>query len=220
MLDREAKKVLIGRRIAAELKDGDYVNLGIGLPTEVANHIPPGIRVIFQSENGILGAGPAPSPGEEDPDLINAGGGPITAIPGASYFDSFLSFSIIRGGHIDMTVLGALQVDAKGNIANWMIPGKLVPGIGGAMDLVVGARQVVAAMEHVDKDGNPKILERCTLPLTGAGVVTLIVTDMAVIRVTKRGLKLEEVASWTNIDDVQAATGAPLLIEGTVGVFS
>lgn len=220
MLDREAKKVLIGRRIAAELKDGDYVNLGIGLPTEVANHIPPGIRVIFQSENGILGAGPAPAPGEEDPDLINAGGGPITAIPGASYFDSFLSFSIIRGGHIDMTVLGALQVDAEGNIANWMIPGKLVPGIGGAMDLVVGARQVVAAMEHVDKDGNPKILERCTLPLTGAGVVTLIVTDMAVIRVTPRGLKLEEVASWTNIEEVKAATGAPLLIEGTVGVFS
>ncbi|MBU1510315.1 3-oxoacid CoA-transferase subunit B [Myxococcota bacterium] len=220
MLDRDAKRVLIGKRIAQELKDGDYVNLGIGLPVEVANHIPEGIRVFFQSENGILGAGPAPLPGQEDPDLINAGGGPITAIPGASYFDSFISFSLIRGGHINMTVLGALQVDAQGNIANWSIPGKLVPGIGGAMDLVVGARQVVAAMEHTDKDGNPKILEACTLPLTGAGVVTLIVTDMAVIRVTPAGLRLCEVASWTNVDDVVAATGARLLIDGPVGTFS
>ncbi|MBU1068956.1 3-oxoacid CoA-transferase subunit B [Myxococcota bacterium] len=220
MLDRDAKRVLIGKRIAQELKDGDYVNLGIGLPVEVANHIPEGIRVFFQSENGILGAGPAPLPGQEDPDLINAGGGPITAIPGASYFDSFLSFSLIRGGHINMTVLGALQVDAQGNIANWSIPGKLVPGIGGAMDLVVGARQVVAAMEHTDKDGNPKILEACTLPLTGAGVVTLIVTDMAVIRVTPAGLRLCEVASWTTVDDVVAATGARLLIDGPVGTFS
>ncbi len=219
MLDREAKKVLIGKRIARELKDGDYVNLGIGLPTEVANHIPPGIRVFFQSENGILGAGPAPAPGTEDPDLINAGGGSITAIPGASFFDSFLSFSIIRGGHIDMTVLGALQVDAVGNIANWMIPGKVVPGMGGAMDLVVGAKQVVAAMEHVDKDGNPKIMENCSLPLTGAKVVTLIVTDMAVIRVTPEGLVLTEVASWTTVDDVIAATGAPLKLAETIGVF-
>ena len=220
MLDRDAKKVLIGKRIAQELCDGDYVNLGIGLPVEVANHIPQGIRVFFQSENGILGAGPAPAPGKEDPDLINAGGGPITAIPGAAYFDSFLSFSLIRGGHINMTVLGALQVDARGNIANWMIPGKLVPGIGGAMDLVSGAKQVVAAMEHVDKDGNPKILEHCTLPLTGAGVVTLIVTDMAVIRVTPAGLRLVEVASWTTVDDVVAATEAKLIIDGPVGVFS
>ncbi|PKN23178.1 MAG: succinyl-CoA--3-ketoacid-CoA transferase [Deltaproteobacteria bacterium HGW-Deltaproteobacteria-22] len=219
-MDRDAKRVLIGKRIAQELKDGDYVNLGIGLPVEVANHIPEGIRVFFQSENGILGAGPAPLPGQEDPDLINAGGGAITAIPGASYFDSFISFSLIRGGHINMTVLGALQVDAQGNIANWSIPGKLVPGIGGAMDLVVGARQVVAAMEHTDKDGNPKILEACTLPLTGAGVVTLIVTDMAVIRVTPAGLSLCEVASWTNVDDVVASTGARLLIDGPVGTFS
>ena len=219
MLDRDAKRILIGKRIAQELNDGDYVNLGIGLPVEVANHIPAGIRVFFQSENGILGAGPAPAPGQEDPDLINAGGGFITAIPGAMYFDSFLSFSLIRGGHINMTVLGALQVDAKGNIANWMIPGKLVPGIGGAMDLVSGARQVVVAMEHTDKDGNPKILKECTLPLTGAGVVTLIVTDMAVIRVTPAGLRLLEVASWTTVDDVVAATAAKLIIDGPVGIF-
>jgi len=220
MLDRDAKRILIGRRIARELKDGDYVNLGIGMPVEVANHIPPGIRVFFQSENGIIGAGPAPAPGQEDPDLINAGGGPITAIPGATFFDSFLSFSIVRSGHIAMTVLGALQVDAKGNIANWMIPGKIVPGMGGAMDLVVGARQVVVDMEHVDKDGSPKILEECTLPLTGAGVVSLIVTDMAVIRVTPAGLRLCEVASWTNVADVVAATGAKLIIDGPVGTFS
>ncbi|MBW6516359.1 MAG: CoA transferase subunit B [Candidatus Cloacimonetes bacterium] len=218
-MDKDLKKALIGKRIAQELKDGDFVNLGIGLPTEVANHIPPGINVFFQSENGIMGVGPAPNEGEEDKDLINAGGGYITAMKGASYFDTCLSFAIIRGGHIDMTVLGALQVDQEGNLANWMIPGKLVPGMGGAMDLVTGSRKVVIAMEHCDKNGNPKILKKCTLPLTAKNKVNLIVTDKAVIEVTAQGLLLREISHGMTVDDVLKVTEADLIIPDHVGVF-
>jgi acetate CoA/acetoacetate CoA-transferase beta subunit len=212
-------RVRIGKRIAAELKDGDFVNLGIGMPTEVANHIPAGIHVYFQSENGMLGVGPAPEPGKEDPDLINAGGGFVTQTKGASYFDSCTSFAIIRGGHLDMTVLGALQVDEKGNLANWMIPGKLVPGMGGAMDLVAGAKKVVIAMEHCDKKGNPKILKQCALPLTAAGKVSLIVTDMAVMEVTAKGLLLREIAADTSLEAVVKATEADLIVPENIGIF-
>jgi len=213
------KRALIGRRIALELKDGDYVNLGIGLPTEVANHIPEGIHVLFQSENGMLGVGPAPMAGEEDKDLINAGGGYVTALQGASYFDSATSFAVIRGGHLDITVLGALQVDQEGNLANWMIPGKLVPGMGGAMDLVTGAKKVIVAMEHCDKSGNSKILKKCTLPLTAKGRVSLIVTDMAVLEKSDAGLILKEIASGLSIEDVVKATEADLIIPDKVGSF-
>jgi len=218
-MDREQKREMIAKRIARELQDGYYVNLGIGIPTMVANYIPEDKTVFIQSENGILGVGPRPQPGEEDRDYINAGGGHITAIPGAAVFDSFTSFSLIRGGHLDMSVLGSLQVDQVGNIANWMIPGKRTPGMGGAMDLVSGAREVVAAMEHVDPKGNSKVLKRCTLPLTGAGVLTLIVTDMAAMRVTPQGLVLVDIASWTTLDDVLAATDADLIVPDEVGVF-
>lgn len=206
------KRAQIGARIARELKDGDYVNLGIGLPTEVANHIPPGIHVVFQSENGIMGVGPAPEQGTEDKDMINAGGGSITALPGASFFDSALSFGIIRGGHLDFTVLGALQVDQEGNLANWMIPGKLIPGMGGAMDLVTGAKNVIVAMEHCDKHGNPKILKQCILPLTAKGRVSMIVTEMAVLVVTPEGLLLKEVSEGYSVADVVKATAADLII--------
>lgn len=212
-------RVRIGKRIAAELKDGDFVNLGIGMPTEVANHIPEGVHVYFQSENGMLGVGPAPEHGKEDPDLINAGGGFVTQTNGASFFDSCTSFAIIRGGHLDMTVLGALQVDAKGNLANWMIPGKLVPGMGGAMDLVAGAKKVVIAMEHCDKKGNSKILKHCTLPLTAAGKVSLIVTDMAVLEVTPKGLLLREIAADTSLEAVIKATEAELIVAEELGIF-
>ncbi len=211
------KRAQIGARIARELKDGDYVNLGIGLPTETANHIPPGIRVVFQSENGIMGVGPAPATGDEDQDMINAGGGFITALPGASYFDSATSFGIIRGGHIDVTVLGALQVDQEGNLANWMIPGKLIPGMGGAMDLVTGAKKVIVAMEHCDKQGNPKILRKCTLPLTAKGRVSLIVTDMAVLEMTPQGLVLQEVSEGYTVQDVVKATEADLIVAPHLG---
>ena len=203
---------MIGARIAKELKDGDYVNLGIGLPTEAVNHIPEGVHVTFQSENGIMGTGPKPAEGMEDEDMINAGGGYITALKGASFFDSALSFAIIRGGHVDVTVLGALQVDQHGNLANWIIPGKLVPGMGGAMDLVTGAKKVIVAMEHLDKKGNSKVLKQCTLPLTAKGLVSLIVTDMAVIEVTPQGLLLREVTEGYTVEDVVRATEAELVI--------
>jgi len=213
------KRVIIGRRVAQELKDGDYVNLGIGLPTEVANHIPEGVKVFFQSENGIMGAGPMPLKGSEDENLINAGGGYISAIKGASYFDSCLSFGIIRGGHIDLTVLGALQVDECGNLANWMIPGKLIPGMGGAMDLVTGSKKVIVAMEHCDKNGNSKILKNCLLPLTAKNKVNLIVTEKAVIEVTPNGLVLKEMAKDLTIDDVIRCTDAELAIAENISYF-
>ena len=213
------KRAMIGARIAKEFKDGDYVNLGIGLPTEAANHIPEGINVIFQSENGLLGAGPKPPEGQEDKDMINAGGGYITCIPGASFFDSATSFAIIRGGHIDATVLGALQVDQKGNLANWLIPGKMIPGMGGAMDLVTGAKKVIVAMEHCDKYGNSKILKKCTLPLTAKGKVNLIITDMAVIEVCSEGLYLREIAEGLSLENVIQATEAELIIPERVNTF-
>ena len=206
------KRAQIGARIAKELKHGDYVNLGIGLPTEAANHIPEGVRVIFQSENGVMGVGPAPEEGAEDHEMINAGGGFITTLPGASFFDSATSFGIIRGGHIDVTVLGALQVDQEGNLANWMIPGKMTPGMGGAMDLVTGAKKVIVAMEHCDKRGNPKILKQCNLPLTAKGKVSLIITEMAVLEVTPNGLLLKEVTEGFTVEDVVKATEAELII--------
>jgi acetate CoA/acetoacetate CoA-transferase beta subunit len=209
-------KQIIASRVAKEMRDGDVVNLGIGLPTLVPNYLPDGVNVILQSENGYVGLGPLE--GEIDPDLVNAGGQPSGILPGGAFFDSVFSFELIRGGHVDVTVLGGLEADAKGNLANWMVPGKMVPGMGGAMDLVTGAKKVIVAMEHTAKNGSSKILEECRLPLTGKGVVDLIVTELAVFRVTEEGLVLEELQEGVNLETVKEKTEATFIIGPSVSL--
>ena len=206
------KRSLIVRRAALELRDGFYVNLGIGMPTLVANHVPPGMEVVLQSENGMLGIGTFPFPGTEDSDLINAGKETVTEIPGTSFFSSADSFAMIRGGHIDLSILGAMEVDQEGNLANWMVPGKVVKGMGGAMDLVASARRVIVAMEHTTKTGESKLLKKCTLPITGLKVVDTVITELGFFRLTPQGLLLEELAPGANIEQVRQATAADLQI--------
>lgn len=217
--DKDRKREVIVKRVAQELKDGDLVNLGIGMPTQVANYIPEGVDILLHSENGFVGLGPTPKPEDVDKNIVNAGGQPASHVAGAAYFDSSMSFTIIRGGHLDVTVLGALQVDQSGNLANWMIPGKMVPGMGGAMDLVVGAKKVIVAMEHTAK-GDAKILKQCTLPLTAAGQVDLIVTEMGVMHVTPQGLVLTEIAPETTLDEVISMTDAELIIAEDLKVMN
>ena len=210
----------IARRVAKIFQDGDVVNLGIGLPTMVADYIPEDVHIILQSENGFLRVGPAPQVGQEDPDVVDAGGRPVSILPGGCCFDSATSFAIIRGGHLAATVLGALQVDEKGNLANWMIPGKLVPGMGGAMDLVAGARQVIIAMEHTTKEGEPRILHECHLPLTAIHEVDIIVTDLGYMEVTKAGITLKELAPGVTVEEIQSKTEAILIIPDQVGIMA
>ncbi|MBR7168274.1 MAG: CoA transferase subunit B [Bacteroidales bacterium] len=211
-MDKNEIRNFIARRAAKELKDGDVVNLGIGLPTAIPNFLPQGVNVILQSENGLIGMGPTPEEGKENPFYTNAGGGFITTTEGASSFDSATSFGIIRGGHVDVSILGAMQVDEQGDLANWMIPGKKTPGMGGAMDLLVGAKKVILAMEHTAK-GNPKILKKCTLPLTAKGQVNMIITEMGVMEVTPKGIVLKEINPEFTVEQVQAAIEAQLIID-------
>ena len=217
-MDSKNIKELIAKRVAKELKDGDVVNLGIGLPTMVANYLPEGINVVFQSENGFVGLGSVPEEGKEDKDIVNAGGQPVTVVKGAAFFDSAISFGIIRGGHVDATVLGSLEVDEKGNLANFMVPGKMVPGMGGAMDLVSGAKKVIIAMTHTAK-GAPKILKKCTLPLTAVGKVSLIVTEMGVMEITYKGVVLREYNPEYTVEQIKAATEAELIIDENLKVM-